>query len=113
MGKLTAATVKALRTSGLHADGGTLYLSVAPGGSKNWIQRITINGKRHDLGLGGWPVVSLEKARRRALVNRVAIADGRDPLEEKRRASIPDFETAARTCHRRRVRGARRRRPDD
>lgn len=103
MGKLTAATVKALRTPGLHADGVTLYLSIAPGGSKNWIQRITIKGKRHDLGLGGWPVVSLEKARRRALVNRVAIADGRDPLEEKRRASIPDFETAARTCHHERM----------
>ena len=95
MGKLTVMRVRALSKPGLHGDGGTLFLRVAPSGSKSWIQRITINGRRRDVGLGGWPVVSLAKARHRAFANRVAVADGRDPLAEKRRASVPTFRQAA------------------
>ena len=49
----------------MHGDGGTLYLNVAPGGSKSWVQRVSIDGKRHDIGLGGFPVVSLAMARPR------------------------------------------------
>ena len=99
MGILTAATVKAASKPGLHGDGNTLFLCVAQGGSKSWIQRITIDGKRRDLGLGGWPVISLASARRRAAENRTVVAEGRDPLAEKRRASVPTFATAARkTC---------------
>ncbi|MDE0363123.1 MAG: integrase arm-type DNA-binding domain-containing protein [Rhodospirillaceae bacterium] len=95
MGKLTAAAVRAASRPGLHGDGGTLYLSVAPGGSKSWIQRVTVAGRRRDIGLGGYPVVSLAKARTRAMANRVAIADGIDPLAEKRRANTPTFRAAA------------------
>jgi len=40
MGKLTAAKVRAITRTGLHGDGGTLYLNVAPGGSKSWVQRL-------------------------------------------------------------------------
>ena len=83
----------------MYGDGGTLFLRVAPGGSRSWIQRITIDGKRRDIGLGGFPVVSLEKARRRAFENRVAISDGRDPLAEKRRAATPIFREAATRTH--------------
>ena len=99
MAKLTNAKVKSIKKPGLHTDGQTLYLRVAPGGSKAWVQRVMINGKRHDLGLGGWPVVSLEKARRRAFENRVAISDGRDPLAEKRRAKVPTFKEAAKRTY--------------
>ena len=68
---------------------------MAAGGSKSWIQRVTVNGRRRDIGLGGWPVVNLAKARQRAFANRVAIADGRDPLAEKQRAQVPTFREAA------------------
>ena len=95
MSRLTHAVIKGLREPGLYGDGGTLYLQVAPRGSRSWIQRVMINGKRRDIGLGGWPVVSLAKARARAFANRQAIADGRDPLAEKRRASVPTFREAA------------------
>ncbi len=95
MGKLTTATIKELEQPGLYGDGGTLFFSIARGGSKHWIQRIVINGRRRELGLGGWPVVSLEKARRRAFENRVAIADGGDPLAEKRKVAVPTFQEAA------------------
>lgn len=76
-----------------YGDGETLYLNVAPGGSKSWVQRVVIDGKRHDIGLGGWPVVSLAKARQRAFASRVAIADGRNPLAEKRKARALTFPT--------------------
>ena len=95
MGKLTAATVRTASRPGLHGDGATLYLAVAPGGSKSWIQRVTVDGRRRDIGLGGYPAVSLAKARQRAMANRVAIADGIDPLAEKRRANTPTFRAAA------------------
>ena len=95
MGRLNHGRIKALKTPGLHGDGDTLYLRVGSGGSKSWIQRVAINGQRRDIGLGGWPVVSLARARERAFANRVAISYGRDPLAEKRRASVPTFREAA------------------
>ena len=95
MGKVTAVTVRNASRPGLHGDGATLYLAVAPGGSKSWIQRVTVDGRRRDIGLGGYPAVSLAKARQRAMANRVAIADGLDPLAEKRRANTPTFRAAA------------------
>ena len=94
MGKLTVAKIKALTLPGMYGDGGTLYLNVAPGGSKSWVQRVKYNGRRRDIGLGGFPVVSLAMARDRAFMNRRAIAEGRDPLAEKRKANVPTFRAA-------------------
>ena len=95
MGRLTAAKAKSLSKPGRHGDSDTLYLCVKASGAKSWIQRITIDGRRHDIGLGSFPVVSLAKARERAFANRVAIADGRNPLAEKIKAKIPTFREAA------------------
>ena len=55
MGKLTALSVKAIGESGRHGDGDGLYLNVAALGTKSWVQRIVINGKRRDIGLEIWP----------------------------------------------------------
>ena len=99
MSKLTMAGIKALSKPGRYGDGGTLYLYVAPGGSKSWVQRVTISGCRRDIGLGPWPVVSLAKARKRAFANRVLIEDGGDPLAEKRKAEVPTFQQAAVRVH--------------
>ncbi|MDE0404712.1 MAG: tyrosine-type recombinase/integrase [Nitrospira sp.] len=100
MGKLTFGKLKALSEPGMFGDGGTLFLKISPGGSKSWVQRITIKGKRHDVGLGGWPVVSLQEARERAFENRRAVAHGRDPLVEKKQAikesTVPTFRGVAR-----------------
>ena len=96
MGRLTAAGVKSLSTPGLHGDGGTLYLRVAPGGrSRSWVQRITIAGKRHDIGLGGYPLVTLAEARDHAFENRRLARRGGDPLAAKRRPTTPTFKQAA------------------
>ena len=56
-GSLTYAKIKSLAEPGMYRADETLYLRVAEGGSKQFIQRIVVNGKRHDLGLGGWPLV--------------------------------------------------------
>ena len=94
MGHLTVAKVRRTVTPGRYADGGTLYLHIAPGGSKSWVQRITVRGRRRDLGLGAWPVVSLAEARTRALANRVLVERGGDPLASKRKA-VPTFREAS------------------
>ena len=96
MGKLTVGKVRALTVPGRYGDGGTLHLVISPRGTKSWVQRITIDGERRDLGLGPWPVVSLAKARQRAFANRVAVADGIDPRAQKRRQETPTFEQASR-----------------
>ena len=104
MGKLTALAAKNLSRPGRHGDGGGLYLNVAPSASKSWVQRIVIDGRRRDVGLGPYPAVSLAIARSIAQTNRSAVAEGRDPVAEKRQAreaarrpapSIPTFAEAA------------------
>lgn len=71
---------------GLHAAGGAtgLYLRVAPTGARNWILRATIGNRRRDMGLGGWPDVSLTEARDRARQARRKIEEGTDPIEARK-----------------------------
>ena len=45
------------------SDGGGLLLEVRPSGAKVWLCRLTVDGKRRDMGLGGYPAVSLKDAR--------------------------------------------------
>ena len=94
MGKLTVAKTRSLTKPGRYGDGLTLFLVVAPGGTKSWVQRLTINGSRRDIGLGGWPLVSLAEARDKAIDNRRIARSGRDPRAERRREKAPLFEEA-------------------
>ena len=83
MSKLTAAKIKGLTKRGAYCDGGGLYLQVALGGSKSWIQRIMVKGKRRNIGLGGYPVISLADARELSFELRRSVAKGDDPLAKK------------------------------
>ena len=66
-------------------------------GSKQWVRRLRIRGKRRELGLGGYPLVTLAMAREAALANRRAVHAGGDPLAEKRtRRGVPTFAEVAR-----------------
>ncbi|MCV0429809.1 MAG: integrase arm-type DNA-binding domain-containing protein [Roseibium sp.] len=99
---LTAAFVRSVKEPGKYHDGGGtgLFLRVDPNGARFWIQRLTIKGKRRELGLGPATLVSLAKAREAALENKRAVRAGRDPLREKREASaVLSFEDAARKVH--------------
>ncbi len=94
---LTPAFVRNVSRAGRYCDGNGLYLDVRPTGSRGWIQRLTIRGRRTELGLGGYPLVSLKEAREKAFANRKLAREGGDPLSEKRRAeSMPTFADAAR-----------------
>ena len=56
---------------------------------------MTVDGRRREMGLGGWPEVSLVDARAKAFEHRAAAASGRDPLADKRRGDVPTFQEAA------------------
>ncbi len=71
-------------------------LVVQPSGSKSWVQRIVIHGRRRTFGLGGYPATSLKAARQMAFSNRALARQGGDPLALRERRDIPDFATAAR-----------------
>ncbi|MBF9060756.1 tyrosine-type recombinase/integrase [Rhodobacterales bacterium HKCCSP123] len=83
---LTARYVETVSAPGKYFDGQGLFLRVAKNGAKQWVQRITIRGKRCELGLGSPPAVPLSEARRVALENRGKAMLGGDPLAEKRAA---------------------------
>ena len=73
-----------------------MYLDVQPSGTRSWVQRLVIRGRRRELGLGGFPLVPLKEARAQALANRRLARAGGDPLAEKRRIkSMPTFAAAA------------------
>ena len=94
--KLTAAFVKNA-PPGKHYDTNGLFLKVELGGSRRWIQRISIHGTRRDIGLGGYPLVSLAEARQVAFDNRKLARAGGDPIALKRRPDIPTFSEAIET----------------
>lgn len=98
--RLTAASVRHCVTPGLHGDGNGLYLKVRINESKHWIQRLVIDGKRRDLGLGPVSLVSLAEARERALENRKLARAGGDPLAAKKRSmEVLTFAAAAVKVH--------------
>ena len=55
---------------GRYCDGQGLYLDVRSTGSRGWVQRITIRGRRNELGLGEFPQVSLKETREKVLLSR-------------------------------------------
>ena len=103
---LSAAFVRTA-PPGRHADGNGLYLFVQPSGTRSWIQRLVIRGRRREIGLGSVALVSLAEAREKALANRKLAREGGDPLAEKRRAEgVPSFAEAHRACGRNRSKPA-------
>ena len=94
--RLTKRFIESVSESGRYADdrGDGLYLNVKPTGAKSWVQRLTVQGRRHDIGLGSARYVTLQEARDAAYENRRLAARGGDPLADKRRAAVPTFERA-------------------
>ena len=81
---------------GRHCDGNGLYLYVQKTGTRSWIQRLVIRGRKRELGLGSVELVTLAEAREHALANRKLARTGGDPLAEKRRlVGVPTFAEAA------------------
>lgn len=76
--ELSAAAVAKLREPGRYFVGGVqgLQLRVTDAGSRLWIYRATVNGKRRDIGLGFYEDVTLSQARDAAIEKRRAIRLG-------------------------------------
>ena len=92
---LTKRRIEKLTKVGLHADERTLYLKVSKGGTKSWVQRIVVNGKRHDLGLGGGiPSSPLRMPETLAIENRRKVALGENILRSQHEAKVPTFQEA-------------------
>lgn len=108
-GKLTKRLVESLG-SGRHGGGNGLYLVVDPSGARRWIVRLTIKGKRNekdgphrtDLGLGGFPLVTLAMAREKALEHRRMAMHGQNPLYENA-DDVPAFSELAKLVHKERL----------
>lgn len=119
--ELSAVEIRQITKPGLHRVGGVtgLMLQVSASGSKSWILRVSTgetryskNGKpfvaRRDIGLGGFPSVTLSGAREAAREVRKQLARGVDPIAEKKAAKEAlraarekriTFAEAARRCH--------------
>ena len=104
--RLTAAFVRSIQVIGVYGDGhgsGGLALHVRPhadgyGVRKVWTQRIMIDDKRTNVGLGTFPRVKLTEAREKAIDNLRAVDRDEDPRRRKRTptgATIPTVVTFA------------------
>ena len=97
--RLSARFVETIREPGTYGDGrgsGGLSLRVkrtARGHlAKSWGQRISVDGRPRNLGLGSWPHVSLAEARQKCVLN--LLARQRGELVTGRRRSVPTFAEA-------------------
>ncbi|HEV7255716.1 MAG TPA: integrase arm-type DNA-binding domain-containing protein [Mesorhizobium sp.] len=95
LNKLTDTACKAAVATGLLGDGGGLYLNVKPTGAKSWAFIWRDGAKRREMGLGAYPAVKLARARALAADCRTAVAEGRDPIAERRKEEEPTFDECA------------------
>lgn len=82
MSKLTVKAIEKLMRAGsksLTSDGNGLYFKVGVTGGTSWIFRYKFNKSSTDMGLGGYPSVSLPDARGKASDARKLLANGINP----------------------------------
>jgi len=91
MGNLTAQRVKNAGP-GKYEDGDGLRLVVSPTGNKKWVLRITVAGKRREMGLGPYPLVSLAEARKNADDARTTVRAGQDPIATRKVVAVVEEE---------------------
>src|ERR1700691_3214696 len=90
-GHLNARKVETAKP-GKYGDGANLYLVVSKTGSRKWVLRFTWRGKPKEMGLGRVGSVPLADARENAATARRQIAQGINPIEERKRDDgIPTF----------------------
>jgi hypothetical protein len=84
LNKLSAAQVKSC-APGKYADGGGLWLHKREDGGAQWFLRVTVHGRRREMGLGALRDVSLKEARETAAEWRAVARQGKDPIKERQR----------------------------
>src|SRR5258708_7131836 len=94
-GHLTARKVETAKP-GKYGDGANLYLVVSKAGARKWVLRFTLRGKPKQMGRGSAASVPLADARENAATARRKIAQGINPIDErKREGGIPTFGEVA------------------
>lgn len=97
--ELSALEVNRLTAPGLHFVGGVagLAMQINDSGARSWILRATVGARRRDIGLGGFPDVTLAGAREAARTARAKIKEGIDPVEESKakRSALVAAQAAA------------------
>ena len=100
MGRLSATLVNNTKRPGRYGDGrgghglSLLVKQKKHGGlSKSWSQRVYFNGKPVSIGLGAYPAVTLQLARKMALEKIQIVKAGGDP--RNRPSNVPTFAQAA------------------
>lgn len=83
LNNLSALAVKNA-AAGKYADGGGLWLVKREDGGGQWVLRLTVHGRRREMGLGSILEVSLKEAREEAERWRAVARSGLDPIS-------PDF----------------------
>ena len=86
--EMSALAVGKISSVGYHFVGGVsgLVLQVSKSGTKSWLLRVLVGGKRREIGLGGFPDVTLAGAREAARVAKEKIKAGIDPVVERQTA---------------------------
>ena len=82
LNKLTAQEVKGAE-SGKHCDGGGLWLHKREDGGGQWVLRVTVHGRRREMGLGSAQDVTLKDARTLAAKWRGLAAAEVDPIKQR------------------------------
>ena len=82
--KLSHSTVMSA-LPGKYNDGGGLWLHKRADGGGQWFLRVTVHGRRREMGLGSIRDISLKDARKRAEKWRSVAKDGHDPIKERER----------------------------
>jgi len=82
--RLTALQIKNA-AAGKYADGGGLWLHRRVDGGGQWFLRVTIHGRRREMGLGSLDHVGLKEARQEAEKWRTVVRQGKDPIKERER----------------------------
>ena len=87
--QLSALSVGRLNKPGMWAVGGVagLYLHINDKAARSWVLRATIGSKRRDMGLGGFPDVTLAGAYEKARQAREKIEQGTDPILARKQAA--------------------------
>ena len=83
--KLNNAKLKALPLGKSVCDRNNLYFTRTGDGKGKFTYRYQRIGKKHEMGLGPWPAISLAEARQEARDAHTLIHNGLDPLAERRK----------------------------